>query len=223
MGEVTQSGEKRVHTVGKQKKNLVRVPGARKVWGTLRATTVVAVRNVISSVAKIPIDDLVVKRKYQSESGYGSISRWWFVIRGKEDVLEELQAKWSSVSLQTAWKLVDVYSYADTGSDHVDSLSPTRPSTDLPSHPIEAVPGNNDALAQFEVNGSTSTHCPSSDNTIPQQCPTQDISEVPQCSIVSASGQSSATEANEESNTNGEASKNSSGHDTSSPLFLDLD
>ena len=48
---------------------------------------------------------------------------------------------------------MDVYSYADTGSDHVDSLSPTRPSTDLPSHPIEAVPGNNDALAQFEVNG----------------------------------------------------------------------
>jgi len=48
---------------GKQKRKFVKVSEAKKVWGTLRVTTALAVTNAISSIAKIPIDDMVVKRK----------------------------------------------------------------------------------------------------------------------------------------------------------------
>ena len=47
---------------------------------------------------------MTVKRKFQ-EGGPGQRDRWWFLIRGSEAVLGELENIWSSVSLQVGWKL----------------------------------------------------------------------------------------------------------------------
>ena len=92
-----------------EKRNLprVQVSVARKVWGTLRTATATAVSNALKSLTNIPSNSLTVKRKFKTTTGDTSkqIVRWWFVIRGEEKVLEQLQNEWSSVSIQTAWKL----------------------------------------------------------------------------------------------------------------------
>jgi len=36
----------------------------------------------------------------------------WFVLRGEEQLLEQLQDEWPAVSAQTSWKLEPVLSYA---------------------------------------------------------------------------------------------------------------
>ena len=102
---------------GKGKGNFTRkkkkVLGARKVWGTMHTTTVHAVKNVVSSIAHIPAHQVVIKRKYKSQNVSGKVRRWWFIIRADESVLQRLDSQWAHVSLQTAWRLEEVYSYAD--------------------------------------------------------------------------------------------------------------
>ena len=42
--------------------------------------------------------------------------RWWFVVRGDERVLKDLESNWGSVSIQTAWKLEPVMEFEATMS-----------------------------------------------------------------------------------------------------------
>ncbi len=95
-------------------KHRVPVKGARKVWGTLRSTTKVAVENAIKNLTNTSTKGLVVKRKFKTACNDASrVTKWWFVIRGEESVLEELQKEWPTIALQTSWKLEPVLSYAD--------------------------------------------------------------------------------------------------------------
>ena len=73
-------------------------------------------RNVISNIAKIPTEQLVIKCKYKENPNSRKVSKRWFVIRGEENLLQQLQLKWQAVSFLTAWKLQDVVAYADDSS-----------------------------------------------------------------------------------------------------------
>lgn len=95
------------------------VEGKRKVWGTLRATTAIAVRNTIRAITNI--DGLDVKRKYHvkktrevSIGPKSQLSKWWFIISGEEPVLQLLMEKWNAVSYQTNWTLEPVLTFCDT-------------------------------------------------------------------------------------------------------------
>ena len=91
---------------GSQKPPRVRVNGARKIWGTLKNTTVKGVSNALTVLGKVPSNALTIKRKYKTvNTDSKRVVRWWFVIRGEEKVLEQLENNWSSVGIQTAWKL----------------------------------------------------------------------------------------------------------------------
>ena len=87
-----------------------------------------------------------MKRKFKTSTGNNSkqIVRWWFVVRGEEKVLEQLQSEWGSVSIQTAWKLEPVFEFQ----------SPPPPLQATPS------PSNSNIMAQDADN----TH---SDNGLP--------------------------------------------------------
>lgn len=146
-----------------RKPRRVRINGARKVWGTLRATTAVTVKNAIVSITKIPVEHFVVKRKYRLNFTTKSVSKWWFVIRGEEEVLKTLEAKWPSVLLQTTWKLEDVCAYTELTSHQVESHSPAA---DL------STPSNNASHGLSERSNAAS-QCSASDN---EQMSSQDVS-----------------------------------------------
>ena len=97
------------------KRKSLKAEGARKIWGTLKTTTSIAVRNTISSLTTIPSSKLQIKRKYKSRRiNPDTVTlKWWFVIRGEESVLQELEGEWSAVAMQTAWKLEPVYIYEE--------------------------------------------------------------------------------------------------------------
>ena len=111
-----QSGAQAVRSSDKVQRPKKVVEGKRKVWGTLRATTAIAVRNTIRAITNI--DGLDVKRKYHvqktREVSMGpkpQLSKWWFIISGEEPVLQLLMEKWNAVSYQTNWTLEPVNSY----------------------------------------------------------------------------------------------------------------
>ena len=103
----------------------VKVEGKRKIWGTLRATTTVVVKNAIKSMTDL---EVAVKRKYKTTApGSGDsmrVSRWWFVVSANEELLKQLEGKWPTVKLQTNWGLEPVLCFND-----VDESAPSTSSS----------------------------------------------------------------------------------------------
>jgi len=91
------------------KPSWVQVKGARKIWGTMKSATTAVVANALKTLTKMPPNSLTIKRKYKiANNNPKQVTRWWFVVRGEECLLEQLQASWQSVSIQTSWKLEPV-------------------------------------------------------------------------------------------------------------------
>lgn len=81
------------------------VSGVRRVWGTVRSSSHVCVKNTITMLAGVEnVESIQVKRKYKSTS-LGK-AKWWYVIHAEEDtVLKPLEANWERIQLQTGWHL----------------------------------------------------------------------------------------------------------------------
>jgi len=100
------------------------VKGARKIWGTLRTTTTTAIERALSTLTKVSSKDVVVKRKYKTaQRDPHQVTKWWFVLRGEEEVLQQLQEEWPSVALQTTWKLQPVLYVPTSTQELSDSVS----------------------------------------------------------------------------------------------------
>ena len=107
--------------------NRMQVKGARRIWGTIKATTPVAVKATIKQFSTVGAS-LVVKRKYKTASEDPQrVIRWWFVLRGEEESLETLQGEWPRIATQTAWKLEPLYSYASDAAATLHSYEQSEP------------------------------------------------------------------------------------------------
>lgn len=144
----------------------VKIEGKRKIWGTLRSTTTVAVKNAIKSMTDLEVD---VKRKYKTTApGRGDsmrISRWWFVVSANEELLKQLEGKWSSVKLQTNWSLEPVLCFNDV--DESALVIPNEPAP--PDHATSSSHSQSQALVQDESDSVNVTACPqqSHENSAP--------------------------------------------------------
>ena len=64
----------------------------------------------IGSAVSRTSSELKIKRKYKTttdnlSSSTQHVFSWWFVVKAKESVLEQLQKEWHLVAMQTDWKL----------------------------------------------------------------------------------------------------------------------
>ena len=98
-----------------------------------------------------------MKRKYKLNrhgSGRNRVVRWWFVLRGDEVVMKQLEEYWSKLAMQVDWKLEPLLTYTDTNIEQLNNedqtslpqsapVSPPSPSTqsnhqhpDIPQHSV---------------------------------------------------------------------------------------
>ena len=96
------------------------VPGARRIWGTMRTCTVPTVVNSIARLTDVGDSALRVKRKFKTGTA-GKVTRWWYIIHVEEACLQQLENEWQKVELQTSWKLEPCYRYLE--SDEQTPLS----------------------------------------------------------------------------------------------------
>ena len=136
---------------GDKTQKLVKAVGARKIWGTLKTTTSAAVKNALSSLTKVSCSDLQIKRKYKSSCrNPDTVAKWWFVIRGEENKLQELEGEWRATAIQTAWKLEPVYYYEENTISDADNDSESAVVNGGESTPVyhsESTPVNDSSLS----------------------------------------------------------------------------
>ena len=125
----------------------IEVAGARKVWGTIRTTTSLAVSTTLKRLTTVG-HKLTVKRKSQAASEGGRKERWWFIIRGDEVDLDCLQLQWETIAIQTAWKLERVTyipspPLSSTSNDTLVSSPVVTIDAESIANPTVSLPGDN--------------------------------------------------------------------------------
>jgi len=85
-----------------------------KIWGTMRETPASAVTTTLAKLTSVSSEQIQVRRKFKSINGNINHIRWWFVLRGDEDVLSTLESEWEQVKMQTNWKLELLLKFSDS-------------------------------------------------------------------------------------------------------------
>ena len=164
-----------VHVQTSQSKQpLVSVKGARKVWNTYKIVTTSAISQAIHTITGIPTTSLSIKRKFRLNATDNKVAAWWFVIRGEESVLEQLDSSWQQVNLQTKWELKPVLSYAAISENSVSE----NPSSG--SAPIDTLRPVDDAVTSQEdpITGDVNLHVTTTPSAESSFCQPQDPSLV---------------------------------------------
>ena len=110
-----------------------KVPGARRVWGTLKSTTPGAISSALKKLTTVG-SQVTIKRKHrQLASGH---TRWWFVLRSEEEVLTQLEGEWERVGLQLAWKLEPCFMPKQDGSLTRETNAGSNMDLTVPTSPV---------------------------------------------------------------------------------------
>ena len=83
------------------------------MWGTMRETSATAVVTTLTKLTSVTSDQVKARRKFKSGMVIINCIRWWFVVRGSEDVLSKLESDWEQVQLQTKWKIEPLLKFAE--------------------------------------------------------------------------------------------------------------
>ena len=101
--------------------------GSRKIWGTRRSDTTDCVLDAIGAI--IPVASFSLKRKFRSSSSR-SPTRWWYVVRADEAVLNNLVNGWSSIASERGWTIDCLHKFQDHVNSNDSSSTPVPSSRD---------------------------------------------------------------------------------------------
>ena len=126
-----------------------KIDGSRKIWGTLKSATDTTVKATLVKLTTIANGEFETKRKYKELSGK---VKWWFVLKGSEEVMEKFDNEWEKVSLQTSWKIEPLLKYSETTPSKV-TISQGTQEQPADHEPLSASSSNSN-------NSFQSTHDP---------------------------------------------------------------
>ena len=140
------------------------------MWGTLRSTTCSEVTNAIKRLVSEPLaETLLIKRKYKVNAS-GSITKWWYVVRGEKRDVELLERKWESISTHTGWRLEPTFCFEeDNEDDNATLIDPAQqPHVSLSTDPL--VSQQCVTATSTDVTDNTTGTCSATDNVSEQTC-----------------------------------------------------
>ena len=130
----------------------VQISGARRIWGTLKTTTCAAVSSSLKRLTSFS-DQIMVKRKYKTaRDNHAVVKKWWFILRGSEERLQQLENEWEPVAIHTSWKIEPAYRFTcdadeqhgpDKECDKVPADNSKNVNSDNEPHNANKVPADN--------------------------------------------------------------------------------
>ena len=105
------------------------VPGRYGVLWTAAVSSTLTKLTSVQSETQVQ-----VKRKYKLSDK--KTVRWWFVVRGTEEVLTKIENEWERVSLQTNWKIEPVLRFQPAADSAESESQYSTVSAESPSETI---------------------------------------------------------------------------------------
>ena len=114
----------------------------------MRSCSVASVAKAIRQLTNIS-GEIQVKRKYKT-TDTGKLSKWWYIVRAEEGLLQQLDGKWEKVKLQTSWKLELCYKQSEV--QLLNSQQDIPPSQFVSDHkPTSTSHGSTGPIKELEV------------------------------------------------------------------------
>ena len=124
-----------------------------KIWGTVKSASSTDTIKALAKLPTSPSTSLVAKRESITAcNNHKHVTKWWFVIRGEDRLLEHLQNEWQLEAVQTAWKLKPVLCYKDPAQSQ-----PVKEAT-LPTAPLTTVATPKAEKPEEPISVSEETH-----------------------------------------------------------------
>ena len=77
------------------------IPGAQRIWETMRSTHT-AVNNALKQLTTVDVSQLIVNRQFKAAVNDPTrVHKWWFIVRGEEDLLQQVEGAWNPVGVPT--------------------------------------------------------------------------------------------------------------------------
>ena len=180
----------------------IRVEGVRRIWGTLKSATTAAVSATLKKLWPA-CSSITLRRKVRVYEDSNK-TRWWFILRGDESILQTMEKDWDRVQMQTNWKLEHCTapsnpenSPANGTNDGISSanaasksspvnLSPSSTSPEKCSNTVHLQPSNLQTI-HVEDNSSNST------DVMTDFQPQQSTVTVPDSFLLQSQGQNGQT------------------------------
>ena len=144
-----------------------KVSGARRVWRTTKSTTPGAISSALKETYTTIGNQVSIKYKHkQLASGH---NRWWFVLKGEEQVPTQLDDEWNVC----VWKLELCFKpkslKMDTYTDSTIDLAVPVPG------PIVSTPAVSTCLNEFIVSAATDVQTAVNSSTAAHNSSTQSM------------------------------------------------
>ena len=91
------------------------VDGVRRVWGTMRGCSYRTVLSTLQWLTTVA-ENVEVHRKFKKRGN--TEVQWWFLIRGEETVLQNLDQECVNIKNSTSWKLERCYQLVSASATH---------------------------------------------------------------------------------------------------------
>ena len=134
----------------------------------MKSTTPGAISSALKKLTTVG-NQVSIKRKHkQLDSGH---TRWWFVLKGEEQVLTQLEDEWERMCLQLSWKLEPCFKpkslKIDTHTDSTIVLAVPVPG------PIVSTPAVSTCINESIVSAATDVQTPVNSPTATHNSSTQ--------------------------------------------------
>ena len=117
-----------------------------------RSSTQTAVTNALKQLTTVDVSRLIVKRKFKTAVNNPTrVQKWWFIIQGEEDLLQQMEEAWNAVSVQTTWKLEPAYMYNDNETT-MEQSDQNEEATGIVQHNDGESQADNDGESTAPVN-----------------------------------------------------------------------
>ena len=139
-----------------RRKPSVPVRGKRKLWGTRKTTTTEDVIRTINTYTSVKTG-LTVKRKYKSTPRYPhAITKWWFVVSGEENLLQQLHGEWSKITqTEGKWSLESLLCYPESTSTDSNCHDGVSPANNMHPSPNPSQESDSTTLTTMDPNAVT--------------------------------------------------------------------
>ena len=125
------------------------VQATSTIWWSSTLTEDTSMMTVFSCGVNL----IMVKRKYKTaRDNHAVVKKWWFILRGSEERLQQLENEWEPVAIHTSWKIEPAYRFTcdadeqhgpDKECDKVPADNSKNVNSDNEPHNANKVPADN--------------------------------------------------------------------------------
>ena len=95
-----------------------------------------------TTIKDVSVGELTIKWKYKVNPSnvetnivLGAVTKWWYVVRGEEQLLHKLDSSWHLLYMYTNWKIEHVLKFSEAATTNITEANTSSNARQQPTPP----------------------------------------------------------------------------------------